>query len=98
MVIVGEWRKRDDRTQRAAVLALVGRPAGAHLAEYFVVDSCADRNEAEVPISSIQVALLLVPPELRRVSAELRLPWYSEAYFPVSTSPSLARIKRSASA
>src|SRR5271157_352816 len=61
MVIVGEWRKRDDRTQCAAVPALVGGPAGVQLAEYFLVDSRADRNQAEFPISSIQVALLLVP-------------------------------------
>jgi len=44
MVIVGEWRMCDDGVARPAVQALVGGATGTQLAEYFLVDSCADRS------------------------------------------------------
>ena len=44
MVIVGEWRRCDDGVARPAVPGLVGGATGVQLAEYFLVDSCADRS------------------------------------------------------
>jgi Aspartyl protease len=44
MVIVGEWRMCDDGVARPAVQGLVGGATGVQLAEYFLVDSCADRS------------------------------------------------------
>jgi len=44
MVIVGEWRMYDDGVARPAVQGLVGGATGVQLAEYCLVDSCADRS------------------------------------------------------
>jgi hypothetical protein len=44
MVIVGQWWMCDDGVARPTVQALVGGASGPHFAEYFLVDSCADRS------------------------------------------------------
>jgi Aspartyl protease len=44
MVIVGEWRICDDGVARPAVQAQVGSASGIKLAEYFLVDTGADRS------------------------------------------------------
>jgi hypothetical protein len=51
MVIVGEWRVCDDGVARPAVQARVGGTTGTQLAEYLLVDSCADRSvlSADLP-------------------------------------------------
>ena len=44
MVIVGEWRTCDDGVARPAVQVWSVVLTGTQLAEYFLVDSCADRS------------------------------------------------------
>ena len=44
MVIAGEWRTCDDGVARPAVQVLVSGTTGLPLAEYFLVDRCADRS------------------------------------------------------
>jgi hypothetical protein len=44
MVIVGEWRMCDDGVARPALRTRVGGVDDVRLAEYFLVDSCADRT------------------------------------------------------
>ena len=65
MVIVGEWRICDDGVARPAVQALVGGVTGPQFAEYFLVDSSADRSvlSAEL-LKRLGVSSTAPPPDL----------------------------------
>jgi hypothetical protein len=65
MVIVGQWRMCDDGVARPAVQGRVGGATGVTAAEYFLVDSCADRTVLSADLlNRLGVPSTPPPPEL----------------------------------